>query len=73
MQFLFTRPWLKSLAGLCINVSAAWFSLALISTQTVYMQIDVLLFSLSRNIFFGILFLVFSVEIERHLEKYDRS
>ncbi len=72
MQMFLTRPWLKSFAGLSINVSAAWFALALIAPQVSYPEI-ILFLSLMKNIFFGIVFLVLSVVIEKHLENYDKS
>ena len=63
MQRLF-RPWLKSISGLFINISAVWFTLAFITptfdkNNTLILTVD---------ISFGILFLLASVFIEAILD-----
>jgi len=63
-QPLLTKPWLKSLSGLCINLSAAWFAVIMVSP--VFPPADVV--NLTRSAFFGTLFLLFSVNLEGRLE-----
>lgn len=59
------RPGLKSLSGLFLNFSAAWFGLAFITPNIVG---DVSPWLLTRNVFFGIFYLLASIQIEALLE-----
>ena len=52
------RPWLKSLAGLSINISAAWFGLALITPNFINSGLGEFLIVLTRDVTFGIVFLL---------------
>jgi len=70
MRFLLTKSWLKSIGGLCINLSATWFAVIFITPKLFYKDfIDVIVF-LTKSIGFGIFFLMLSVKIEDYL-KYD--
>lgn len=70
MQTLFTRPWLKSFSGLAINLSGAWFSVAIVSPNFLKMELLDLILFLTQTIGSGIVFLVLSVYLETLLE-YD--
>ncbi len=70
MKFLFTKPWLKSLAGLCLNLSATWFSLLFLTSRIPVMHLFDLISDLIRNLIFGIVFLKLSVDIEKYLNEY---
>lgn len=67
MRFLFTKPWLKTLFGLFINLSASWLALAFI-TPRISRSLSELLISLTSNISYGIVFLVLAVNIEKDLQ-----
>lgn len=67
MRFLFTKPWLKTLSGLFINLSASWLALAFI-TPRISRSLSELLISLTSNISYGIVFLVLAVNIEKDLQ-----
>ena len=63
-KLLLTKSWLRSLSGLCVNLSAAWFATILVSSK--FVPLDILL--LTRTVSSGILFLLLSVEFEKLLE-----
>lgn len=64
MKFLLTKSWLKSIGGLCINLSAAWFAVIIITPRVFYQDLTDLIIFLTKNIAFGIFFLLLSVRIE---------
>lgn len=67
MRFYLTRPWIKALAGLCINLSAGWFGLAIITPNFSELSETEALLVLTRDVFFGILFLYLTVKLEEYL------
>jgi len=69
MERLFTKPWLRAFAGLTINISAAWFAVAFIGPNVSLPSNLWEIFVLTWNIFFGIVFLLLTVSIERRLEQ----
>jgi len=71
MRFLLTRSWLKSIGGLCINLSAAWFAVVFITPKLFYKDFIDLIVFLTKTIGFGIFFLLLSVKIDG-LIYYDR-
>jgi len=70
MRFLLTKSWLKSIGGLCINLSAAWFAIVLITPKLFYKDFIDLMIFLTKSISFGIFFLLLSVRIEDFIN-YD--
>lgn len=63
-----TQPWLKALSALSINLSAAWFDLAILTpnfAKTQYLQVVI---ALTLDFMLGILFLLFTVKIEGLLQ-----
>lgn len=70
MNFSFKRTsWLKALSGLSINLSAAWFAAAIIVPSFAH-RAD-WLFSLTADLFYGIVYLLFAVILEEKLNKYE--
>lgn len=65
---LIHRSWLKSLSGLFINFSALWFGIIL--TTPIFLESDTTetAIRLTKNIGFGIVYLLLAVEAERILE-----
>jgi len=63
----FTKPWLKSLSGLFLNLSATWFA-ALFITPAITPSSN-LFWLLTRYLSSAILCLLLSVKIEELLEK----
>lgn len=53
--------WLNSLAGICQNISAAWFGLILVSPGFEAFRRDDWLWLLTASLLFGIFFLYLSV------------
>lgn len=70
MRFLLTKSWLKSIGGLCINLSATWFAIIFITPKLFYKDFIDLIIFLTKTISFGIFFLVLSVKIEDFIN-YD--
>lgn len=64
MRFLPTKSWLKSIGGLCINLSATWFAIFFITPKLFYKDFSELIIFLTKSTGFGIFFLVLSVKIE---------
>ena len=60
-------PWLKALSGLSINLSAAWFALAMVTPNFANLSTPDALIVLIRDIASGIVFLIINVIIERRL------
>lgn len=72
MVFLFTRPWLRSLSGLFINISAGWFMAAALTTNITNLQKIEFYIILFYYLISGLLYLLLSVKIEEILTAYDR-
>lgn len=70
MKSLFTKPWLKSLSNLSINLSAAWMAVTFI-TPKLPISFSEFIYLLTKNLFSGIVLLLLSVELEREIVKYD--
>lgn len=70
MRFLLTKSWLKSIGGLCINLSATWFAVIFITPKLFYQDFIESIIFLTKSTVFGIFFLMLSVKIEDVL-KYD--
>lgn len=71
MNFIFTKPWLKSLSGLFINISAAWFMAAALTTNITKLQKTESYIILCYYLIAGLLYLLLSVKIEEILTIYD--
>lgn len=71
MHFFFgiddRKAFLKTLAGLCINLSAGWYGLVVIVPNFWPIKEFKDILVLTGNIFFGTLFLFFSFKLERKL------
>lgn len=67
MIMILTAPWLKALSGLCINLSAAWFVLAFVTPNFELSRPDAF-WVLTYDIYFGIVFLLIAVKLEKYLE-----
>lgn len=57
--------WLKALSGLSVNLSAAWFTLAIVTPNFSSLANIEALLVLTRDLVFGIVFLVLTVIFER--------
>ncbi len=57
--------WFRSLSGLAINISAAWFAAAFIGSTIALPKNPEELIFLTVNIIFGIVFLLLSVWFEK--------
>ncbi len=66
-NFIFTEPWLKSFAGLFINISAAWFMAAALTTNLTNLTKLESYLILFNYFISGILYLLLSVKIEETL------
>ena len=64
-------PWLKALSGLCINLSAGWLGGAVISFNFLEPSRMGGFWILTYDLFFGIVFLLFTVKLEEYLERYE--
>lgn len=62
------RPWLRSLSGICQNMSVALFGLAFITPNFTTLNNPENILVLTLDILFGMLFLVISVQMEQILE-----
>lgn len=71
MKFISTKSWLKSIGGLCINLSATWFAIVFITPKLFYKDFIDLAIFLTKSIGFGIFFLLLSVKIENIIQYYD--
>ena len=69
MRRQYRIAWLKSLAGLCINISAAWFVVPIIGNSIHVPQNIKDIFVLTGDLVFGMVFLLMSVWLERKTEK----
>lgn len=69
LSILFTKSWLRAYSGLSINLSAAWFGLAIVTPNFSDITTMEGFLTLTRDIMFGIIFLVTCVRIEEFLEK----
>ncbi|OGM55637.1 hypothetical protein A3F62_02390 [Candidatus Woesebacteria bacterium RIFCSPHIGHO2_12_FULL_44_11] len=65
MKIQLTRPWVKALSGLFINMSAAWYATVFIGAIITEVG-DIWI--LITNLFFGTMCLVVSVRLEEILE-----
>ncbi len=61
-------PLLKSVAGLYVNLSAGWFGLAFITPNFVDINTSETLLRLTKDIGFGILFLMLSAMVEEQIK-----
>ncbi len=64
MRLLLSKSWLKSIGGICINLSATWFAIIFITPKLFYKDFIDLIIFLTKSLGFGILFLLLSVKIE---------
>ena len=64
-----TKPWLSALAGLTINISAAWFVVPFIGVNVSLPNEIWDIFVLFGNITFGIIFLLIAVSLEKRLRR----
>ncbi len=62
------RPLLKSLSALFTNFSAVWFGLAFVTPNFIDITNVEIFLTLTKDIGFGIVYLLLSMEIERILE-----
>jgi|GEM_PF-4270399 len=62
------RPLLRSLSALSVNMAAAWFGLAFITPTFISVTALITILALTRDIGFGMLFLLISVQLEGLLE-----
>lgn len=69
MEVIFSKPWLRVLSGLFVNLGAGWFGLAFITPNFINLSQAVLFFTLIRDIVSGILCLLIAVAIEGVLEE----
>ncbi len=68
MDIFLSRPWLRVLSGLLINLAAVWLTLAFITPNFVDVSSRTGFFILLRDIAYGIMFLLAAVKIEEELE-----
>lgn len=66
MRITLSPPWIKTLSGLFVNLSAAWF--ATIFIIPAFSQRSDWLFVLTVNLMYGIVYLLLSVKLEELLE-----
>lgn len=69
MQILFTKPWLRVLSGLLINLAAGWFGISFITPTFEHITSFAIFFTLIKDIVFGILCLIAAAKIEQILEQ----
>ncbi|MBM4401799.1 MAG: hypothetical protein FJ044_00970 [Candidatus Cloacimonetes bacterium] len=69
MKTFLTKPWLKALSGLCVNLSAGWFGAALITFNFLDPSKKGGFWVLTYDIVFGTLFLLLTVRVEKYLEE----
>ena len=60
-------PWLKALSGLSVNLSAAWFGLAVVTPNFANILKIETVVTLTRDVLFGIIFLLLTVFFEKHI------
>ncbi len=65
MRIRLSSPWMHSLSGLFVNLSAAWFAAAFLTPA--YLSHPVWPFLLTGNLISGIVFLLASVKLEELL------
>ena len=59
------KAWIKALAGLTINISAAWFAVTFITPNFVGLSDSKNIVLLFADLFFGIIFLTLTAVLER--------
>lgn len=69
MEVLFTRPWLRVLSGLLVNLGAGWFGVAFITPNFADISSLMVFFTLIKDIVFGIICLYTAARIEEVLEQ----
>ena len=69
MEASISKPWFKALSGLAINLSACWFGAAIITFNFLGPSRVGGFWILTYDVLFGILFLLFTVKLEKHLEE----
>lgn len=62
-----SKPWLKALSGLSINISAAWFVVPFIGPSVSFPNSIWDFLVLIGNISLGIIFLLISVKLEEEI------
>lgn len=70
MEIFFTKSWLRVLSGLLTNLAAAWFGVAFITPILANVSPPLFIFTLTKEIIFGTMFLLAAVKIEGELEKW---
>ena len=65
MSKKYKKAWMKTLSGICGNISAAWLGLTFITPNFVGLANFHIIIVLIRDIFFGIVFLLLAVYFER--------
>lgn len=68
MDLNISRPWLKSLSGLFINLSATWIAITFITPNFIKASLFEVIFLVLKNIGFAIILLLVSIELEKNLE-----
>lgn len=64
----YQHSFIKALAGLSLNISAAWFALAFITPNFVDLHALEAVIVLTKDIVLGIVFLVLNIIFEQHLK-----
>jgi len=67
MKFSF-KSYIKALSGLSINLSAAWFGLAVVTPNFAALSRLETLIALTKDIGLGILFLLLTIRLEEELK-----
>lgn len=65
-------PWFKTFAGLSVNLSAAFFGLAIVTPNFLKTSYPESIIVLTWDLLLGILFLLATVVLEKFLLKYER-
>ena len=69
IEVLSRSYWLKAFSGLCINLSAVWFTLAIITPNFVSLKEAEAIFVLLKDLFFGIVFLILTAVLEKKIKR----
>lgn len=63
-----SRPWLKVLSALFVNLSAGWYGVVFITPELIELSNEAIWIVLIRDLFLGTLFLIEAKQMEEMLD-----
>lgn len=66
-MILLSRPWLKVLSALFVNLSAGWYGVVFLTPELIELSNEIIWVVLIRDLFLGTLFLIVAKQIEEIL------